>query len=142
MKKDNGTVKKYIDKIEDKLKFVNYAPVIFSSALTGQRVRKIFDTILEVEEESNKRIPTSELNRFLERALAKFPPSHSSGKHSKIYYCTQTGVHPPTFVFFCNVTKLITVHYRRYLTNQMRDYFKFKGASFRVFFRGRKEKDE
>ena len=142
IEKDNSTVKKYIDKVKDKLKFVQYAPVIFSSALTGQRVRKIFDTILEVEEESNKRIPTAELNKFLERTVAKFPPSHSSGKHSKIYYCTQVGTHPPTFVFFCNSTKLITVHYRRYVTNQMRDYFKFNGASFRVFFRGRKEKNE
>ena len=132
---------KYIQKIKDKLGFVQYAPVIFTSALTGQRVRKLLDKILEVEEKSNTRIPTSQLNKFLEMVLAKFPPSHSSGKHSKIYYCTQTDIHPPTFVFFCNNPKLITVHYKRYVTNQLREYFDFKGASFRIFFRGRKENE-
>ena len=139
LEKDNSTVGEYIKKVKDKLGFVQYAPVIFTSALTGQRVRKILDKILEVEEKSNTRIPTSQLNKFLEMVLAKFPPSHSSGKHSKIYYCTQTEIHPPTFVFFCNNPKLITVHYKRYLTNQLREYFDFKGASFRIFFRGRKE---
>ncbi len=141
IEKDNSTVGKYIQKIKDKLGFVQYAPVIFTSALTGQRVRKLLDKILEVEEKSNTRIPTSQLNKFLEMVLAKFPPSHSSGKHSKIYYCTQTDIHPPTFVFFCNNPKLITVHYKRYVTNQLREYFDFKGASFRIFFRGRKENE-
>ncbi len=139
LEKNNNTVGEYIKKIKDKLGFVNYAPVVFTSALTGQRVRKILDLILEVEEKSNTRIPTSQLNKFLEMILAKFPPSHSSGKHSKIYYCTQTEIHPPTFVFFCNNPKLITVHYKRFVVNQLREYFDFKGASFRIFFRGRKE---
>ncbi len=141
IEKDTYTVGEYIKKIKDKLGFVDYAPVIFTSALTGQRVRKILDKILEVEEKSNTRIPTSQLNKFLEMILAKFPPSHSSGKHSKIYYCTQTDVHPPTFVFFCNNPKLITVHYKRFINNQLREYFDFKGASFKVMFRGKKENE-
>ncbi len=139
IKKDNATVGEYIKRIRSELKFVEFAPVIFVSALTGQRVRKILDLVLEVSEESRKRIPTSELNKFLERATAKFPPTHSSGKHTKIYFCTQIKVHPPTFIFFCNNPKYITTHYRRYLLNQLRDTFKFEGASIKTFFRGRKQ---
>ncbi len=141
IKKDNATVGEYIRKIRSELKFVEFAPVIFVSALTGQRVRKILDLVLEVSEESRKRIPTSELNKFLERATSKFPPTHSSGKHTRIYFCTQIKVHPPTFIFFCNNPKYITTHYRRYLLNQLRDTFKFEGASIKIFFRGRKKDD-
>lgn len=137
--KDNSTTGKFIKDIRQQLKFVEFAPVIFISALTGQRVQKILDLILQVSEESKKRIGTSELNRFLEKVISKFPPSHSSGKHAKIYYCTQVKTHPPTFVFFCNDKKLITTHYRRYLHNQLRENFKFAGASIKTLFRSRKE---
>ncbi|MCK4694958.1 MAG: ribosome biogenesis GTPase Der, partial [Candidatus Cloacimonetes bacterium] len=115
--KDNSTTGEHVKKIKNELEFVEYAPVIFVSALTGQRIHKILDLILKVEEESKKRIPTSELNRFLEKVIGKFPPTHSSGKHTKIYFCTQVKTHPPTFVFFCNDPKLITTHYKRYLNN-------------------------
>ena len=136
-----STVGEYIKNIRSELKFVEFAPVVFISALTGQRVSKILDLILKVEEESRKRIPTSELNRFLEKAVGKFPPTHSSGKHTKIYFCTQVKTHPPTFVFFCNDPKLITTHYKRYLNNQLRETFKFEGASIKTFFRGRSVDD-
>ena len=139
--KDNSTTGEHVKKIKNELEFVEYAPIIFVSALTGQRVHKILDLILQVEEESKKRIPTSELNKFLERVLAKFPPTHSSGKHTKIYFCTQVKSHPPTFIFFCNNPKLVTTHYRRYLTNQLRDTFKFEGASIKTFFRGRESNE-
>ena len=141
IEKTNVTVGEYIDQIRSELRFVEFAPVVFISALTGQRVSKILDLILKVEEESRKRIPTSELNRFLERAIGKFPPTHSSGKHTKIYFCTQVKTHPPTFVFFCNDPKLITTHYNRYLNNQLRETFKFEGASIKTFFRGRSADD-
>jgi len=141
IEKTNVTVGEYIDQIRSELRFVEFAPVVFISALTGQRVSKILDLILKVEEESRKRIPTSELNRFLERAIGKFPPTHSSGKHTKIYFCTQVKTHPPTFVFFCNDPKLITTHYKRYLNNQLRETFKFEGASIKTFFRGRSADD-
>jgi len=141
IKKDNSTVGKYIQKIKKELPFAQYAHILFISALTGQRVRKILDEIIEVEKESKKRIPTSELNQFLEKVTQKFPPTHSSGKHTKIYYCTQIKIQPPTFIFFCNNPKLVTVHYRRYLTNQLRNTFKFEGVSIKTFFRGR-NKDE
>ena len=139
--KDNSTTGEHVKKIKNELEFVEYAPIIFVSALTGQRVHKILDLILQVEEESKKRIPTSELNKFLERVLAKFPPTHSSGKHTKIYFCTQVKSHPPTFIFFCNNPKLVTTHYRRYLSNQLRDTFKFEGASIKTFFRGRESNE-
>jgi len=140
--KDNSTIGTFINKINEELPFVQFAPRIFVSALSGQRVRKILDVILEVEEESKKRIPTSELNRFLTRVVGKYAPSHSSGKHTKIYYCTQVKTHPPTFVYFCNNPKLITKHYKKYLENQMRVSFQFQGASLKIFFRGRNEPND
>ncbi len=139
IEKDNSTVKEFSLEIDRELPFVQYAPKMFISALSGQRVHKILDMIMSVYKESQKRIPTSELNRFLEKTVQKFPPSHSSGKHAKIYFCTQVKNHPPTFVFFCNNPDLITVHYRRYLTNQLREAYKFEGASIRTFYRGRDE---
>ncbi len=141
VKKDNSTTGIFIKDIRHQLKFVEFAPVVFISALTGQRVQKILDLIIQVSQESKKRIPTSELNRFLEKATNKFPPTHSSGKHTKIYYCTQVKTHPPTFVFFCNDKKLVTTHYRRYLHNQLREQFKFAGASIKILFRSRKENE-
>ena len=139
IEKDNSTTGEFVRDIREKLRFVEYAPIIFISALTGQRIHKIFDFILKVKEESNKRISTSKLNDFLKKTTAKFPPSHSSGKHAKIYFCTQVTTHPPTFVFFCNNPDYITVHYRRYLNNQLRENFKFEGATIRTFYRGRGE---
>ncbi|RLC55174.1 MAG: hypothetical protein DRH89_08235 [Candidatus Cloacimonadota bacterium] len=95
--------------------------------------------LLEVDEESKKRIPTSQLNKFLQKVTAKFPPAHSSGKHSMIYYCSQVKTQPPTFVFFCNNAKLITTHYKRYLNNQLREEFKFSGATIKTIFRSREK---
>jgi len=139
IEKDNKTTKKFSEELSRELPFLEYAPKMFISALSGQRVHKVLDMIMSVHEESKKRITTSQLNKFLDRAVQKFPPSHSSGKHAKIYFCTQVKTHPPTFVFFCNNPKLITVHYRRYLTNQLREAYKFEGATIRTFYRGRDE---
>ena len=140
--KDNSTVGKYLQKIKEELPFVQNSPVMFVSALTGLRVQNILKKIIEVEEESKKRIPTSELNKFLEKITAKFPPAHSSGKHTKIYYCSQVETKPPTFVFFCNNPKLVTVHYRRYIANQLREYFQFKGATIKTIFKSRKKEQD
>jgi len=139
--KDNSTIGKYLKKIKEELSFVQNSPVMFVSALTGLRVQNILQKIIEVEEESRKRIPTSELNKFLEKITAKFPPTHSSGKHTKIYYCSQVQTKPPTFVFFCNNPKLVTVHYRRYIANQLRENFKFEGATIKTLFKSRKKDD-
>ncbi|MBN1327824.1 MAG: ribosome biogenesis GTPase Der [Candidatus Cloacimonetes bacterium] len=137
--KDNSTPGQFVARVKDKLPFLEYAPVVFISALTGQRVRRILELILRVHEESSKRIPTSELNRFLVKVVGKFQPSHSSGKHARIFYCTQVKTKPPSFVFFCNNKKLISEHYKRYLHNQLRDTYRFEGATIRLFFRSRDE---
>jgi len=98
--------------------------------------------VIEIKKLSNTRIPTAELNKFLSVIISGFAPSHSSGKHSKIYYCTQTETNPPTFVFFSNNPKLITKHYRKYIENKLREHFDLEGVSFRMHIRGRKEEEE
>jgi GTP-binding protein len=97
---------------------------------------------MEIKESSRKRISTAELNKFLLEITQNFAPSHSSGKHSKIYYCTQTEVNPPTFVFFSNNPKLITKHYRKYIENNLRKRFDLDGVSFRMHIRGRSNEEE
>ena len=141
IKKDNHSVTKYLEKVHDELPFLEFAPVHFVSALSGQRIHQTLKKILEVEEEAKKRIPTAELNRFLEKAVQHFPPTHSSGKHVKIYYMTQINVQPPVFVYFCNKPEYLTVHYKRYLKNQLRKEFVFKGTSIKQKFRGRDNND-
>lgn len=142
VKKNSGTAGEFVTKIRRELPFIKYAPVLFVSALTGQRVNILLKRVMEIKERSMKRITTSELNNFLAKVVQGFAPSHSSGKHSKIYYCTQTEINPPTFVFFCNNPKLITKHYRKYVENQLRENFDLTGVSFRIFFRGRKGEEE
>jgi len=137
IEKDNSTTGKFVKDIQESLSFINYAPILFVSALTNLRLRKILELILEVDAESRRRIPTSELNGFIEEVVGRFPPSHSSGKHTKIYYCTQPAIQPPTFIFFCNNAKYITKHYRRYLHNQLRERFKFRGVTIKTIFRSR-----
>ena len=119
------------------LRFVDYAPIIFTSALHNRRIHQILEQILKVDKESKKRISTSKLNKFLEKAKARFAPTHPSGKHVQIYYCTQQKIQPPSFVFFMNNPKLITKRYRRYLENQIRKTYKFEGATIKLSFKGR-----
>ncbi|MBW6515602.1 MAG: ribosome biogenesis GTPase Der [Candidatus Cloacimonetes bacterium] len=135
--KDNKTIGNFVKDIREDLSFINYAPIVFISALTNLRLRKILDLILQIDEESKKRISTSELNDFMEKVVGKFPPAHSSGKHTKIYYCTQPSVQPPVFIFFCNNAKFITESYRRYLHNQLRERFKFEGVTIKTIFRSK-----
>ena len=109
------------------------------SALTGQRINRIPDMILKVWEESHKRISTSQLNDFMEKVIQKNPPSHSTGKHIKVYYVTQQATNPPTFIFFCNDPSLINVNYRRYIKNKIREAFKFEGATIKLILRGKED---
>lgn len=140
IEKDNATIGAYVKEIKHELSFISYAPILFISALTNLRLRKILDLILQVDEESKKRISTSQLNDFMEEVVGRFPPSHSSGKHTKIYYCTQAAVKPPLFLFFCNNPKLVTESYRRYLHNKLREYFKFEGVTVKTVFKSSREK--
>jgi GTP-binding protein len=139
--KDNSTTGKFIQELHHQMPFLQYAPVLFVSAKTGQRINKLMEAVQLVEEESNKRITTSELNKFMETVIEHRPPTHPSGKHARIYYITQASVNPPTFIFFCNTPSLITENYRKYIHNQLREMFSFTGASLRLIFNG-KDKGE
>ena len=141
IEKETNTINKYLKELHFQMPFLQFAPVLFISAKTTQRIHKIMETVAKIEEESEKRISTSELNRFMETVIMHRPPTHPSGKHIKIYYITQAAVKPPTFIFFCNTPSLITENYRRYLHNQLREMFKFEGVSIKLIFKGRK-KDE
>lgn len=139
--KDNSSTGKFITELHDEMPFLQYAPVLFVSAKTGQRISKLMDMVKLVEDESSKRIGTSELNRFFETVIEHRPPTHPSGKHVRIYYITQAAVNPPTFIFFCNTPALITENYRKYIHNQLREMFSFTGASLRLIFKGKKKED-
>jgi GTP-binding protein len=141
VEKDTNTTNEYKKMVIAEMPFVEFAPLMFVSAKTGLRVHNMMNNILEVEKESSKRIPTSELNEFLRTIINRYPPSHSTGKHVKIYYCTQIKTNPPTFVFFCNNPKLVNLFYRRYLMNKIREQYKFSGATIKLFFRGRESYD-
>ncbi len=136
-RKDNSTTGKYVRELHEEMPFLQFAPVLFISAKTGQRVAKLMESVKLVVEESHKRISTSELNRFMQEVVDHRPPTHPSGRHVRIYYITQAAVHPPTFVFFCNQPSLITENYRKFINNQLREMFAFTGVSLRLIFRGR-----
>ncbi len=137
--KDTHSTGKFISELHRQMPFLQFAPVQFISTLTGQRINRIMETVVKIEEESEKRIGTSELNRFMETVVEHRPPTHSTGKHVRIFYITQAAVKPPTFVFFCNQPALVSENYRRYLHNQIREMFAFEGVSIKLIFKGRKE---
>ncbi|MCB5249947.1 MAG: ribosome biogenesis GTPase Der [Candidatus Cloacimonadales bacterium] len=137
--KETNTYKEYVQKIRREFTFLEYVPIMSISALTGQRINRIPDMILKVWEESHKRISTSQLNDFMEKVIQKNPPSHSTGKHIKVYYVTQQATNPPTFIFFCNDPSLINVNYRRYIKNKIREAFKFEGATIKLILRGKED---
>lgn len=140
VEKDTYTLPEYTKKIRAQLKFLEYVPVLFISAKTGQRVKEVLPLALRVQEERLRRIPTGELNRLLRAAVAKHPPKGGQRHHLKFFYLTQASVDPPTFVFFVNDNKLIHFSYERYLENQLRENYGFLGTPLRLVFRNRSEK--
>lgn len=142
IEKDTHSTKKFLEDLHEQMPFLQFAPVQFLSAKTGQRINRIMEQIVKIEEESEKRITTSEMNKFMEQVIERRPPTHPSGKHVKIYYITQAAVKPPTFIFFCNQPALITENYRRYIHNQLREVFAFEGVSIKLIFKGRKKGEE
>lgn len=143
VEKDSGSTGRYIKELQYQMPFLSHAPVIFISAKTSQRIHRLMESVVQIEEESKKRITTAELNRFMETVVARRPPTHPTGKHIRIFYITQADIKPPVFVFFCNNPALITENYRKFLYNQIRKVFKFSGASIKLVFKGRnKEEDE
>ena len=140
IQKDNSTIGQYVEKIKDKLKFLDFAPLLFVSALSGQRVSKILDKAFDCFIQCQKRVETAELNRFLAQVINDHPPSHHCGKQIKFKYLAQVDIKPPTFVFFTNFPKAIHFSYQRYLANQLREAYGFEGAPLRLFFRGREKR--
>lgn len=140
--KDTGTLEKYKKEIYNKLSYLSYAPIIFISAKTGQRVDKLFGMINEVAEQNAKRITTGQLNQVINEAIAIVQPPSDKGKKLKIFYGTQASTKPPTFVIFVNKKDLFHFSYERYLVNQIRKEFGLEGTPIRIIVREKLDKDE
>lgn len=140
--KENGTLEKYKKDVYNKLSYLSYAPIIFISAKTGQRVDKLFNLINNVANQNALRVSTSVLNQVLNEAIAIVQPPTDKGKRLRIYYMTQSSTKPPTFVVFVNDKKLFHFSYERYLVNQLRKEFGLEGTPVRMIVRERGEKDE
>ena len=128
--------------VKDGLSFMTYAPVVFLSALTGQRVDRLFPLIQEEYRQNTSRITTGALNSILADATARVQPPSDKGRRLKIYYMTQAGTKPPHFVIFCNDARLFQFTYQRYLENQIRDVFGQKGTPVRITIRQKGDKEE
>ena len=135
IEKDNATVGKFVEKIHDEIKFMDFAPIIFISALTGQRAPKIFEIINDVYSQYTKRVGTSPLNDLVERSVRKNPMARFQNRSMSISYATQTGIKPPTFIFFVSQARGIHFSYERYLMNQIRTEFGFDKVPIKLIFR-------
>ena len=137
--KETGTLEKYQKEIYQKLSYLTYAPVIFISAKTGQRVDKLFPLINKVANQNAMRISTSMLNNVINEAIAVVQPPTDKGKRLKIFYATQATTNPPTFVIFVNNKELFHFSYERYLVNNLRNNFGLEGTPIRVIVREKGE---
>ena len=140
IEKDNKTLKQYTEKLRMSFKFLPFAPILFVSALTGQRVAKIMGEVEAVAAEFNRQVPTAALNRILEEAVRSHAPPVVQGTRLKFFYMTQTQVRPPTFVIFVNKSEGIHFSYERYLQNKIREAFGFEGVPIRLNFKDRERK--
>lgn len=139
IEKDDKTIYKFTRKIQDTLSFMQYAQLVFISALTGQRLPKLFDTIDAVIENCTLRVSTGVLNEIMTEAVAMQQPPSDKGKRLRLYYITQASVKPPTFVIFVNDKELMHFSYTRYIENQIRNAFGFKGTPLKFIIRERKD---
>ena len=139
IEKNDKTVKKYTEDVRDILSFMPYAEILFISAMTGQRLGKLFEMIDVVMENNSLRVATGVLNEIVAEAVAMQQPPSDKGKRLRIYYVTQVSVKPPTFVIFVNDKELMHFSYTRYLENRIRDTFGFRGTSLKFIIRERKE---
>lgn len=141
IEKDTHTINEYTHEVKNKLYFVEWAPLLFISAMTGQRVPKIFELVDQVIQNHRRRISTAVVNEVLQDALSwQSPPTSKQGKQGRIYYATQTSISPPTYVFFVNEPELIKTNYRRYLEKQFRASLDFTGTPIRQIWRGKTER--
>jgi GTP-binding protein len=135
IEKDTQTAKKFTDTINDKLKPLDYLPVIFTSVTEKQRIFKAIEKAVEVHENRRQKIPTSALNDAMLKEIENYPPPAIKGKYVKIKYITQLPIYTPTFAFFCNLPQYIQPAYERYLENKIREHFNFEGVPITVVFR-------
>ncbi len=141
VEKDSKTVKAFTDRVREGFAYMQYAPICFISAKTGQRIDKLFEEILEANIQHKRRVTTGMLNDIINDATARQQPPADKGKRLKIYYGTQSSTAPPTFVLFCNSTDLFHYSYLRYIENRIREAFGFSGTPIRFILRERKEKE-
>ena len=139
--KETGTMEKYKKDVYNKLSYLTYAPIIFISAKTGQRIDKLFDLINNVAEQNAKRISTGVLNQVINEAIALVQPPSDKGKRLRIYYGTQVATKPPTFVIFVNKKELFHFSYERYIVNQIRKEFGLEGTPVRIIAREKLDKE-
>ena len=139
IEKDDKTIYKFTRKVQDTLSFMQYAEMVFISALTGQRLPKLFDTIDAVIENCALRVGTGVLNEIMTEAVAMQQPPSDKGKRLRLYYITQAAVKPPTFVIFVNDKELMHFSYTRYIENQIRNAFGFRGTPLKFIIRERKD---
>ncbi len=140
-KKENGTMEQYKKDVYNKLAYISYAPILFISAKTGQRVNKLFEIINSVASQNSLRVSTAVLNQVLNEAIAIVQPPTDKGKRLRIFYMTQAGTKPPTFVVFVNDKTLFHFSYERYLINQIRKEFGLVGTPVRMIVREKVEKE-
>lgn len=142
IEKDDKTTNKFTEDIYDEMGFLQYAPILFASALTKQRIHRLADMIKFVSEQQHMRISTSVLNQVLSDAQSVNPVPSRNGRVPKIYYMTQASVKPPTFILFVNEPELIHFSYMRFLENRIRESFGFEGTPIRLILRGKKGNDD
>lgn len=142
VEKDNNTMVHYTEDIRKALPFAQYAPVLFGSALTKQRIHKLADLLFFVADQHSMRISTSVLNDLLDDAKMVNPPPAHAGRVAKIYYMTEVGIRPPTFVLFANDANLIHFSYVRFIENRLRESFGFEGSPIRIVVRSKKDGDD
>ena len=142
VEKDTMTAPRWEKKVRERIPFLQWVPMVFTSALTGQRVRKCLDLIVEVSAERSRRIETHEVNEVLKSLVGRQPPPHHRGRPVKIKYATQASVAPPTFAIFSNFPKALPPHYIRFLHNGFRDAWTFMGTPIRLRIRSGREERE
>jgi GTPase len=141
LEKDNNTMNDFRKVVERRFDFIDYAPILFISAKTGQRIHQVMETAVRVQEERLTRIPTSQFNQLVRDAILRHAPTAATGRQLKIYYASQVRIDPPTFLFHVNDTNLVHFSYERYLENQIRREYSFIGTPIRMSFRPRSRKD-
>lgn len=137
VEKDSKTMQRFEDRIRQELAFVSYAPIVFISALTGQRVERVLDQVIRVSDNRAMRIPTGRLNQWLRAVVQRYQPPAVKGVQGRIYYASQVGIKPPQFVFFVNDPDVFHFSYMRHLENELRAEFGFEGTPIRFILRPR-----